>query len=111
MPGREIQFDDGYENSAIEGSISMFFEEEPVDINFVILDNSSFIVRTKNTIKDNKEYKLKIDLSKFVDTKNNKTDSVYTVVLKTKNKLDYSGVSGKVNNVPGSNIIVNLNSP
>ena len=105
----EIMFDDGFDKSVLSESVGLFYEDKPVQISTTPIDNSTFIVKSLEPLKDNKEFKLKIDLSNFVDTKNNKTDSVYTIVLKTKNKLDYSGLSGKIENQGSNEVVVNLN--
>ena len=103
-------FDDGFDAGNLAGNVKMFQDSIEIKTEINAIDGSSFIVIPENQLEHNKDYKVTIDLSVIKDAKENFIDSVYTVKLKTKNKLDFTSVSGVIDGVDGKNVVVNLKS-
>ncbi len=68
-------------------------------------DNASFKIIPSNELKPKTDYRIKIDLSKFKDAAGNFYDSVFVYKFSTINGLDFTGVSGSVENADSSSDI------
>lgn len=110
FPWTELVFDDGFDTKAAGLFTHFYLEDEKIPVKPEAPDNSILRIIPEKKLKDNKEYQLKIDLSKVVDSKGNFIDSVHTVKLQTKNKLDFSGASGRVEIADKTKVKVNLKS-
>lgn len=64
-----------------------------------ILDDASFSVIPDNKLEPAKDYVIRIDLSKFEDAAGNIADTTFTYRFRTISGLDFTGISGKINNV------------
>jgi hypothetical protein len=64
-----------------------------------ILDDASFTVIPDNRLEPGKDYLIMIDLSKFEDAAGNIIDTTFKYRFKTISGLDFTGISGNINNV------------
>ncbi len=64
-----------------------------------ILDDASFTVIPDKKLEPAKDYVIKIDLSKFENAAGNIADTTFTYRFRTISGLDFTGISGKINNV------------
>ena len=74
-------------------------------------DDATLVIIPKENLKQDKNYRIKIDQNLFKDLSGNSRDSVYVLNFKTTSDLDLTGVSGKVLNIkPDKNSILVLQS-
>ncbi|MBU1098948.1 MAG: Ig-like domain-containing protein [Bacteroidetes bacterium] len=104
----KITLDDGVDISDQVSLVNLIFNEDYIPITVEYLDDCSFIVRPLKELKPDAGYELKVDLNFVRDSKGNKVDSVFTSKLKTKNKLDFTGVSGRISSEKIVNTLVVL---
>lgn len=71
---------------------------QKVDFSVLFTDNSEFRIKANQQLDANKYYQIVFNYNHFVDLSGNKLDSVYQYRFKTKNGLDFTGVSGTVLN-------------
>ena len=64
-----------------------------------ILDDASFKVIPEKKLEPAKDYLIKIDLSKFKDAAGNVADTSFIYRFRTISGLDFTGISGQINNV------------
>ncbi|MGB8320844.1 MAG: hypothetical protein WCE54_22135, partial [Ignavibacteriaceae bacterium] len=62
-------------------------------------DDASFIVIPDKKLEPAKDYIIKIDLSKFNDVAGNVADTAFTYRFRTISGLDFTGISGRIDNV------------
>ncbi len=62
-------------------------------------DDATLVIIPKENLKQDKNYRIKIDQNLFKDLSGNSRDSIYVLNFKTTSDLDLTGVSGKVLNV------------
>ena len=70
-----------------------------IPFNIKILDDASFKVTPDKKLEPAKDYLIKVDLSKFQDAAGNIADTTFTYRFRTISGLDFTGISGKINNV------------
>ena len=100
IPIISMKFDDGFDHSKLKQSIEIS-DSKGKDFPFDIItrDDSWFEIKVLQKLKPLTEYNLKLNLVNIVDAAGNKVDSVYKTKFTTVNDLDFSGVSGTVENV------------
>ncbi|MGA9292014.1 MAG: Ig-like domain-containing protein [Ignavibacteriaceae bacterium] len=64
-----------------------------------ILDDASFAVIPDKRLEPAKDYIIKFDLSKFEDAAGNIADTTFIYKFRTISGLDFTGISGKINNI------------
>ena len=69
-------------------------------------DDASFTVIPSNDLKPNTDYQIKINLKNFKDAAGNYYDSVFVYKFSTINGLDFTGVSGSVENSDSSDNVI-----
>ena len=96
-PNFTFIFNDAFDSTTAKKGIT-FTDTSGTAVPYLIrfIDNGSFVIRTENKLKTNTDYKIKLDLSKFIDIAGNKFDSTYIYKFKTINGLDFTGISGKL---------------
>ncbi len=90
-------FNDAFNSAVAEKGIAFTDTSgTPVSYRIRFIDNASFVIEPKNNLETNKDYRIKLDLSKFIDIAGNKFDSTYIYKFKTINGLDFTGISGRI---------------
>ena len=64
-----------------------------------IIDDASFKLMPDKKLEPAKDYLIKIDLSKFKDAAGNIIDTTFNYKFRTISGLDFTGISGQINNV------------
>jgi len=92
-------FDDAFNREDVKTGIS-FTDTlgRGVKFNTLFPDDASLVVTPSQKLEPQKDYIIKIDLSKFKDAAGNGYDSVYQYKFKTINGLDFTGVTGSILN-------------
>lgn len=110
LPIISVKFDDGFDNTVIDTSITIEDNKENIiDFRIKNIDDASFDIFINSKLKQKSDYTIKINLKNFVDAAGNFIDSVYQKKITTANELDFSGVSGIVDNsIEPSNIVMKL---
>jgi len=92
-------FDDAFNREDVKTGIS-FTDTlgRGVKFNTLFPDDASLVVTPSQKLEPQKDYIIKIDLSKFKDAAGNGYDSVYQYKFKTINGLDFTGVTGTILN-------------
>ena len=106
-------FDDGFDTSKAKPGISFSDTSgKKIDFKTKFIDDASFEIIPSKSLEPEKDYLIKLDLSKFTDAAGNKIDSIYQYRFSTISGLDFTGVNGKIYNVDDSKnpIIVLLNT-
>jgi hypothetical protein len=93
----KIFFDDGFEAGSI-GSVITFTDTlgNTVPYSTKKLDDAILVIAPLKELRAEKNYRINIDLSGFVDAAGNRNDSVFTLNFKTISGLDFTGISGKL---------------
>lgn len=92
-----LYFDDAINNSNLKNSIQFTDTlKNNIDYELNFIDDASIVLKPKVDLKPDKNYQIKIDLSKFVDAAGNKVDSIYTFKFSTINGVEFTGISGKI---------------
>lgn len=106
-----IYFDDAFAKDNIKTAIEFsdsLGNKVPFSISFP--DDASMKIKPPLNLKPDFGYSVKIDLDKFEDANENKTDSIYQLRFSTLTGLEFTGVSGKVSSVDSTLILVLENS-
>jgi len=103
LPVISVKFDDGFAMDSLRNAI-VISDVKNIEYPFEILrrDDSWFEVNIKSKLKPRTEYVMNFDLKYVADAAGNKVDSVYKYKFSTVNDLDFSGVSGGVENINGA---------
>ncbi len=64
-----------------------------------IIDDASFRIMPDKKLEPAKDYLIKVDLSKFKDAAGNIIDTTFIYKFRTISGLDFTGISGQINNV------------
>ena len=91
----EFYFNDAFDSTIAKGGISLedtLGNKYPIDINF--MDDGSLQIIPAGSLENSKIFKLKFDLSKFIDPAGNHYDSTYVYQFTTITGLDFTGLSG-----------------
>ena len=92
-------FDDAFNREDVKTGISLTDTlGRGVKFNTLFPDDASLVVTPSQKLEPQKDYIIKIDLSKFKDAAGNSYDSVYQYKFKTINGLDFTGVTGTILN-------------
>jgi len=103
-----INFNDAFDTSrAVEGIKLLDKDSNIVKINIKFIDAAKVIINS-HKLKSNSEYYLVIKGKYFIDYANNFRDTTYSRKFKTFNKLDFTGVEGRVISDSTENIVANL---
>ena len=92
-----IYFDDAIANKEIKSAIQ-FSDTSKNEIAFSVnfIDDATLSIKPEKDLKPEKNYEIKIDLSKFLDAAGNKIDSSYSLKFSTITGVEFTGLSGKV---------------
>ena len=92
-----LYFDDAIDNNNL-GNAILFTDtlQNVIEYEFNFIDNAAFLIKPKRDLKPDKNYEIKIDLSKFMDAAGNKVDLLYTFKFATINGVEFTGISGKI---------------
>ena len=92
-----IYFDDAIANKEIKSAIQ-FSDTSKNEIAFSVkfIDDATLSIKSEKDLKPEKNYEIKIDLSKFLDAAGNKIDSSYSLKFSTITGVEFTGLSGKV---------------
>lgn len=102
-----IYFDDAFVKEKINGAIDLSDSSGnkiPISISFT--DDATLLLMPLIKLKPDNNYILKIDLNFFEDANGNKTDSVYQLKFSTLTGLEFTGLSGKIENGDSTLILV-----
>jgi len=92
-------FSDGFDSSVAKTGITFkdtLGNSEKYNIKF--LDDGTFTIIPLNPLGTNKDYSIKLDLSKFIDLAGNHFDTTFVYKFKTISGIDFTGLSGNVLN-------------
>ena len=90
-------FDDAISNKDLKGAIQFTdTSENKISFNFSFVDDATLLIKPERDLKADKNYLIKLDLSKFTDAAGNKVDSSYTLEFSTISGVEFTGLSGKV---------------
>jgi hypothetical protein len=64
-----------------------------------IIDDASFRIIPETRLEPEKNYLIKVDLSKFRDAAGNLLDTVFTYKFKTFSGLDFTGITGQIDSI------------
>ncbi len=92
-----LYFDDAIANKEIKNVIQ-FSDTSKNEIVFSVnfIDDATLSIKPEKDLKPEKNYEIKIDLSKFLDAAGNKIDSSYSLKFSTITGVEFTGLSGKV---------------
>jgi len=111
-PVLTVELTDGINRGKATSGISVTDDQKrKLKTETVFINDAELEIRLKQKLNFRKKYSLRINMNNLVDIAGNKLDSVYVFKFGCMNKLDYSGVSGKIIKAAGgkdSLIIVNL---
>jgi hypothetical protein len=95
-----FSFNDAFDISIAKTGIT-FTDTVGREVNFNIYfpDDATVIIQTVKNLERQKDYLIKIDFKKFQDAAGNFFDSVYTYKFKTISGLDFTGLTGYLQNV------------
>lgn len=102
-------FTDAFDSNLIKQAI-VFTDtfNRAVQYELFFPDDAVLGIKTKKDLEVQKDYFIKIDLSRVVDVAGNKYDSIYTFKFKTISGLEFTGLSGVVKNKNPDEILVVL---
>jgi hypothetical protein len=102
-----IYFDDAIANKEIK-SVIQFSDTSKIKIPFNVnfIDDATLSIKPEKDLKPEKDYEIKIDLSKFMDAAGNKVDSIYTLKFSTITGVEFTGLSGKITTSKQNPVIV-----
>ncbi len=107
-----VELTDGVGREKVLQGISIVDDQKrKLETDTFFINDGAFQLRLKQKLNFRKKYSLLIDMNYLADVADNKLDSVYIYKFGCMNKLDYSGVSGKITGAVKDNnslIIVNL---
>jgi hypothetical protein len=92
-------FSDGFDSSVAKTGITFtdtLGNSEKYKIKF--LDDGTFKIIPSSPLESNKDYRIKLDLSKFVDLSGNHFDTTFVYNFQTISGIDFTGLSGSVLN-------------
>ncbi len=97
----KFYFNDSFNSTNIRKAIT-FTDTSGSNIGFdlVMLDDASFRISAVNELKPAEQYLIKINLSEFKDAAGNRYDTTFVYKFYTISGLDFTGISGKVENLP-----------
>lgn len=95
----KFYFNDAFDSTSAKKNIA-FTDTSNKEINFNIYfnDDASFNIIPKQKLQTNTDYIIKLNLNGFKDAAENAYDSVYQYKFKTINGLDFTGISGELEN-------------
>jgi hypothetical protein len=105
-----INFDDVFSKDGIQPAISFtdtLKNVVPFNVNYY--DDATLIISPLSDLKPEKDYLIKLNLSKFSDAAGNRSDSIFTLNFSTISGLDFTGLSGKLVATDTLGIDFNLN--
>jgi hypothetical protein len=93
-------FNDAFDTTAAKGGISFSdTSRSKIPYNIYFIDDASFKITAAQNLETNKDYIIKLNLNVFKGASGNSRDSIYQYRFKTINGLDFTGISGAVENV------------
>lgn len=96
-PNFHLIFSDAFDTSKISNSIKLFSEDSlNIPINYSIVNGAQIKIESGLKLEPSKEYLVNVDLGKFIDIAQNKTDTVIVKKVSTIGELDFSGASGLI---------------
>ncbi|MEJ2103465.1 MAG: Ig-like domain-containing protein [Ignavibacteriaceae bacterium] len=96
----KVYFDEAFNKNLINSAISLTDTfKKPIDFKFGFDDDATLVIKPTETLKQDKDYLLQLQLGKFVDLAGNNRDSVFTLKFKTISGLDFTGLSGFIINL------------
>ena len=94
-------FNDAFNSSKIKKAITFADTSgSNIGFNLLMLDDASFKISTVNELKPAELYLIRINLSAFKDAAGNSYDTTFVYKFYTISGLDFTGITGKVENVP-----------
>jgi len=100
-------FDDALQNKQIKNAIQFsdtLKNKIPFEIYFP--DDATLVVKPLSDLKPDKKFEIKLDLSKVIDSAENKTDSIYTHKFSTISGIEFTGLSGKITTTKENLVLV-----
>jgi hypothetical protein len=102
-----LYFDDAIANKAIKNVIQFSdTSKNKIPFNIIFVDDATLSIKPEKDLKPEKDYEIKIDLSKFMDAAGNKVDSIFTLKFSTITGVEFTGLSGKVITTKQNPVIV-----
>ena len=93
-------FNDAFDTSYAKSKIAFSDTSgRKIPYNVFFMDDASFKITPLHDLEANTDYIIKLDLKGFKDVAGNAYDSVYQYKFRTINGLDFTGISGTVENV------------
>lgn len=112
-PELKFYFDDAFGKEKISEAIS-FADTLGKKVRFSVEyeDDATMVLKPKQDLKPEKDYRIEIDLSYFPDAAGNRRDSIYKFSFSTINGLDFTGLSGNIFNADQANnpVIILMNA-
>lgn len=100
FPKFEFYFDDAINiNELSETIIINDTLNNKYDFDLIKIDDASFKIKIKRELVRNNFYSIRMNLNKAEDIAGNKFDSIYVHKFKTITGLEFTGVSGRVENI------------
>jgi hypothetical protein len=102
-----FNFDDAFSKESINSAIH-FADTTGKKIPFKISfpDDAKILIQPLTDLKPEKNYEVKLYLSKFSDPAGNRTDSVFKLNFSTINGVEFTGVSGRIRNTRDNLVLV-----
>lgn len=92
--------DDAFDSALVKKSITCTDTSgRPFKYSLRFIDDASFCINAEEELVPKQEFRIKFDFNKFVNLSGNKLDSTFVYRFKTISGLDFTGVSGIINNV------------
>jgi hypothetical protein len=96
----KVYFDEAFNKNLINSAISLTDTfKKPIDFKFGFDDDATLVIKPTETLKQDKDYLLQLQLGRFVDLAGNSKDSLFTLKFKTISGLDFTGLSGFIINL------------
>ena len=95
-----FSYDDGFDFNKLSGNVTVSDTlGNPVNFTINKIDDASFKIKVLDKLKAEKFYTIKLNQAVIQDAAGNKLDSVLVDKFHTMSGLDFTGLSGKVENV------------
>ncbi|MBT8379204.1 MAG: Ig-like domain-containing protein [Ignavibacteria bacterium] len=107
----KIFFDDAFVKNEIFSAITFtdtLNNSVPFEVDFY--DDATLLILPLKELKAEKDYRIKINLSRLIDAAGNTTDSVFALNFETISGLDFTGISGVLVSQDTTEIDFKLNS-
>jgi hypothetical protein len=102
-----LYFDDAIADKEIKDVVQFSdTSKNKIPFNIKFVDDATLSIKPEKDLKPEKDYEIKIDLSKFMDAAGNKVDSIYSLKFSTITGVEFTGLSGRVITTKQNPVIV-----